>query len=247
MPGEISRPRTSTELGGDPRSLPGGWLRQLLPFLILLASALYLDARWDEIPDPWISHWNGDFVADGWSPKTPLHVYGILLLGLGNLLFVFAVQWGLLRWKSLSDDPEERRRQAAQLRLTALVCLAVEYLMAPIYAVAGLAPLAQSPGQARWLVATILVGTVVGSLLLLAWIILYLGREWKKLRAEMDEEEAEHWTAGIFYHDRDDPRLVVPKRLGVGYTFNFGRPAAWISLFLLLAVPLALIAYLFAR
>jgi uncharacterized membrane protein len=34
------------------------------------------------------------------------------------------------------------------------------------------------------------------------------------------------WVLGMFYVDRDDPSLVVEKRFGVGYTLNYGRPAA---------------------
>ena len=34
------------------------------------------------------------------------------------------------------------------------------------------------------------------------------------------------WHAGIFYVDREDPALFVPKRIGIGYTFNFGNPRA---------------------
>jgi uncharacterized membrane protein len=40
----------------------------------------------------------------------------------------------------------------------------------------------------------------------------------------------------------DDPRLIVPKRLGIGWTFNFAKPSAWFILALLLLGPLALVA-----
>jgi uncharacterized membrane protein len=39
-----------------------------------------------------------------------------------------------------------------------------------------------------------------------------------------------HWR-GIFYCNPDDPRLVVPKRFGIGRTLNYGRPLAWIFTF----------------
>jgi uncharacterized membrane protein len=35
---------------------------------------------------------------------------------------------------------------------------------------------------------------------------------------------------------------VVPKRWGVGWTFNFARPVAWLLLAVLLLFPLALAA-----
>jgi uncharacterized membrane protein len=44
-----------------------------------------------------------------------------------------------------------------------------------------------------------------------------------------------------------DPRLVVPKRWGIGWTFNFARPVAWVILGLLLLGPLALVGALVIR
>ena len=52
---------------------------------------------------------------------------------------------------------------------------------------------------------------------------------------------AERWRAGgLFYYAPEDPAVFVPKRLGVGLTLNFARPAAW--LFLAAAVGLPLLA-----
>lgn len=38
------------------------------------------------------------------------------------------------------------------------------------------------------------------------------------------------WFAGVLYFNRDDKRVVVPKRygLGIGRTLNFAHPVAWI-------------------
>src|SRR6266851_3405956 len=47
------------------------------------------------------------------------------------------------------------------------------------------------------------------------------------------------WVAGVFYVNRNDPRLLVEKRSGLGTTFNFAHPIAWwltAGLFVLLGV-----------
>ena len=38
----------------------------------------------------------------------------------------------------------------------------------------------------------------------------------------------EHWKAGIFYWNKDDASLILPKRFGIGWTMNWARPAAWL-------------------
>ncbi|MFJ3821310.1 DUF5808 domain-containing protein [Streptomyces nodosus] len=43
----------------------------------------------------------------------------------------------------------------------------------------------------------------------------------------MNPNDDRHWF-GIFYFNRDDPRLAVPKRYGWGRTLNYGRPMAWV-------------------
>ena len=49
-----------------------------------------------------------------------------------------------------------------------------------------------------------------------------------------------HWRLGIFYFNRQDPRLLVPKRRGFGWTLNFAHVTAWAIIgiiVLLLVVP----------
>ena len=53
----------------------------------------------------------------------------------------------------------------------------------------------------------------------------------KRLDASGDiiADNDEHWKAGIFYWNKDDASLILPKRFGVGWTMNWARPAAWLS------------------
>jgi len=53
-------------------------------------------------------------------------------------------------------------------------------------------------------------------------------------------ENNEHYVWGIFYVNPQDSRIWLPKRIGIGWSLNFGRPAGWLMLVLLLA-PLLLI------
>ena len=47
----------------------------------------------------------------------------------------------------------------------------------------------------------------------------------------------QYWVGGVFYVNPNDPRLLVEKRFGVGWTFNFARPIGWWLLIALLALP----------
>jgi uncharacterized membrane protein len=53
-----------------------------------------------------------------------------------------------------------------------------------------------------------------------------------------------NYRCGIFYFNPEDDRVVVPKRLGWGLTFNFARRASWLIMALLLAPAILLPLFL---
>ncbi|WP_183575395.1 DUF5808 domain-containing protein [Mucilaginibacter sp. X5P1] len=40
---------------------------------------------------------------------------------------------------------------------------------------------------------------------------------------EFDKNNYELWKWGIFYYNPNDPNVMVEKRSGLGWTFNFGH------------------------
>jgi uncharacterized membrane protein len=49
--------------------------------------------------------------------------------------------------------------------------------------------------------------------------------------AERDDDSS--WRGGIFYVNGDDPAVFVPKRIGIGWTINFGNPKTVAGVFVL--------------
>lgn len=66
----------------------------------------------------------------------------------------------------------------------------------------------------------------------------------RRATVEDVDDDDRHWLAGTIYFNRDDHRLLVPKRLGFGYgrTLNLARPTSW--LIILAPLVLALLIYL---
>jgi uncharacterized membrane protein len=56
-------------------------------------------------------------------------------------------------------------------------------------------------------------------------------------------ENPESWNRFGRYHCENDPRLVVPKRLGFGWTLNWAHPLAWPMVVLVVAVVAALLLF----
>jgi len=183
--------------------------------LALLAASL-----WPRLPDPLPTHWTFDHRPDGWTPKStvPWLMFG-LPAGVWGLLFVvggFAVP----------SDPAlaaVQRRAMAPLRGLLVLAICVLLSLTVLLPVWG-------PGV-FWPV-------LLAFLLLLATGIALMARVYKR---EMPKEYMAHYKWGLFYVNPEDERLMVPKLLGIGWTFNFARPAAWWILGLLLLLPLAVL------
>ena len=58
----------------------------------------------------------------------------------------------------------------------------------------------------------------------------------------LDYDDDERWHLGVFYVDREDPSVVVPRRFGVGWAMNWGNPRSWGLVALLVAAVAAFVA-----
>jgi len=63
---------------------------------------------------------------------------------------------------------------------------------------------------------------------------------------ELSFDDDEHWKLGIFYWNKDDASVFLPKRFGFGWTVNLARPATWAIIAGLIAVTVIFVAISFA-
>jgi uncharacterized membrane protein len=82
-------------------------------------------------------------------------------------------------------------------------------------------------------IAGVVIATTAGLAGVVATVAYVARTPPDRTRAQRD-----HWR-GVIYVNREDPALFVPKRFGIGWTLNFGRPASWIVLGAPVAVVIA--------
>ncbi|WMT50596.1 MAG: DUF1648 domain-containing protein [Ferroplasma sp.] len=58
-------------------------------------------------------------------------------------------------------------------------------------------------------------------------------------------DDDKYWKGGVIYVNRNDGRILVPKRFGVGFTFNMGHPAGIAILAALIAIPAIILILIF--
>ena len=211
---------------------PSVWLRWASPLVLATASAvLYLN--WDRIPDRWAIHWGVHGRPDGWAVKSPFWVFVPMLFGL-TLWLVMEIAATIT---AASIRRNAKLHPAAQAVLTVvnvdfihIVALGIAFMTGgmavwlPLY-----------PPETSGAVVSYALGTVIGS------IVFGMVRAMKLVRylKHRGVPGLEGWN-GVIYQNPNDPRLMVPKISGLGYTFNFAHPWAWPLLILILAVPIAI-------
>lgn len=232
------------ELAPRAAHLPGGWLLQAGPFAILGAVAIYLHAHWDQIPEIFPVHWGIDGQPNGWSGRTPIGVYGPLIVGGAIVAGLSLITYGVLyeaRVVRVPGAPSHGRDFPHQV---GYFLAGMEYYLAIVLSFVAMTPLLGAPH----------IGLVLGSSIALIVIVFVAAHHLNQVRAREIEPSIfhaeggvfgdgtldEHWKWGVFYYNPDDPALLVEKRFGIGYTMNFARSLAWIILGLTLLAPIAL-------
>ncbi|WP_422934213.1 DUF1648 domain-containing protein [Sinomonas sp. P47F7] len=207
-------------LAPAPPRVPLGWF--VAGAAVLAAAALWGAAVYPAFPGQVAVHWNAAGTADRFVEKSLPGVLGLPLLGLvfdaAVLLLALAV-----RRTPVVEDPE----RGGRLVRTVLGLLGqIAFLCSGLLALAG--PLSWSGSSSARLVPAVAAGAGV---LMLVAVVVRLVRLGAPARGPAGTDKGSDrpdtdrlWKAGVFYVNRDDPSVLVPKRFGVGWTFNFGSP-----------------------
>jgi uncharacterized membrane protein len=223
-------PATIREADLGPRAgLPGGLAAQLGPFLILLASAIYVGLHWDGIPARFPTHWNLAGKPDGWTAKSVGGVFRGLGAGVLACTMMWFTQYAVLHWTRLprvTGTEGEQSRRARRINLIAT--LAGEYLVALL--VSWTAVVAMFAGEGARPRLPLAFRVAPFALLLSGGVLIRVVR--RSVAAEGppvgDTTPDSRWIFGRLYVNRADPTLFVEKRTGLGYTLNLGNPWAWL-------------------
>jgi uncharacterized membrane protein len=172
------------------------------------------------------THWNAAGQVNGWTLKDQLHW---VLFGVPLAFYAVFFAIGSIASR-LTKDPVKARLQSFQ-PLRGLMVLGVCVVMGATLLIPTLGP-------------GVMQGAVAFLLLCLFTGIFLLARDAARLLK--DAPDASNYRWGVFYSNPQDPRLWVEKRIGIGWTLNYGRSAAWwITALILLPVVIVLGGVLF--
>jgi uncharacterized membrane protein len=217
------------------RALPWGWYAASLA--VIAASIVAALAQYPSLPAVVPTHFGINMEPDAWSPKSLGLVLAVPLVNLGTLPLMFATGVAVVRAK-LQIDPQRPALSFAQHRVyRRLMGHALGFLtlaLAVMMALVGL-PIVFPGFKAPFWLLLLLALLPIAALIA---VVVYAGQGGCKLKPKLAEEgepapagkssvpgrgDDRHWALGMFYHNREDPAILVEDRFGSNLGFNYAR------------------------
>ena len=202
--------------------------------IVLITLALGL-ALYPSTPDLVPTHIDFAGNVNQWTPKGPaLIAFPLLVEVFMAACFIFS-HWMTIRSKKDVDPARPAISAYAYGAFARAECILLLVGGSMLTAVLGIVMILMMTEFLSMLVTMVLiiVATLVFVGATIAFSIVY-GQSGSRLVKRLEEngdiiaDNDEHWKAGIFYWNKGDASLILPKRFGVGWTMNWARPAAWV-------------------
>ena len=202
--------------------------------IVLITLALGL-ALYPSTPDLVPTHIDFAGNVNQWTPKGPaLIAFPLLVEVFMAACFIFS-HWMTIRSKKDVDPARPAISAYAYGAFARAECILLLVSGSVLTAVLGIVMILMMTETLSMLVTMVLiiVATLVFVGAMIALSVVY-GQSGSRLVKRLEEnggiiaDNDEHWKAGIFYWNKGDASLILPKRFGVGWTMNWARPAAWL-------------------
>ncbi len=240
-----------TSLRTEPVRFP--WLWAAPAVLLCAVTAVLGVVRYPDLPPTLVTHWDLSGTPDRTTATSVGSAFALVFVQVAMTVLLVGLMWASIRFRPDLDAaaPKVSAHQyrgfllataKAVLVLAALVDVSMLVISWQMWGGGGQLP-------AGVVILPILVGTavVIGS-------AIRTGQSGSRLPADgaagagtaeedtgvVQRDDDRYWPVASFYVNRDDPAMFVPKRLGVGWTVNFGNPKGIALCAAILLAPLLL-------
>lgn len=227
----------------EPLSIKYYWIYGIIILITLLLTLVF----YKDLPHTFATHFNGKGIADGFAVKGTLNGYlGVLSLPLTQIgmtiMFIFLHRYTISSKKIINSGTakgtlEQQNKFRRYVGLFLYVMGLETIIMFFAMQIAILKGLEIKLIVGVFGVLTSLIGIIgVG-------ILIYIGQGGKNIKVKDEGEiiyrdDDRFYKIGLFYYNKQDPAIMIQKRVGIGYDLNYGNP---ISKILAIVVGIILI------
>ena len=241
----VAEVRAASLVARDDR-IPGGTAALVGPFIIVALAAFLVAANWNDVPETLPSFRRGSRES---VEKSVASVFGPFAF-VAALLVAFTLQTVLLvrRTRQIAVAGPSFEAEVRFKRRTAQHSLVASYLMAAgpswfaVNRALGRGSASTGSGSVELLWLAAVLASAVG---VTVWMI-RSGQGGQRSVPDAaapagDRTPDAAWPGGLFYFNPADPSVFVERRMGVGWSPNFGNPWAWLVMGCGIGLPLLVV------
>ena len=225
-----------------PKPISLAWNLAYIP--VVAAMVTFALLNYDKFPDMVPMHIDFNGTVTNLVPKTLGTVmFPAMMAAFMGVVFTGA-HWGILRSKKPIDPEAPASSALAYGRFARTTSIVMFVGGLGISVATGVLFFASSLGGVPMTAATIgMMVVAIGFVAAFMFVSVRLGQSGGRIAGDVSGEggsiprdDDAFWPLGIFYVNRNDPSIFVPKRFGVGWTLNLGNVGTWVVLALFVLV-----------
>jgi uncharacterized membrane protein len=231
------------------QSVPWWW--EILPLGIIAVTAIILVTNYAAAPAIIPIHWDANGQANGFADKSIGSYYQMVWTQLGLWVLLTALT-ATLRSTRIGNGTSAgtATMRLALARFLFLVKTAVLALLGGIAVITTINAVRGTPSTMIVLLLPFVLVIVLA--IAVGVIFVRIGQSgWRVNRAAKpipgDGTPDDKWIGGIVYFNRNDPALLVERRVGFGTTLNMAHPVSWVILLVLIGVPVGISLFVALR
>jgi uncharacterized membrane protein len=225
-------------------ALPG----VIIILIIFLTGIFY----YPHIPLIFPTHFGASGLPDAYSRKTVLSVFLVPIIGAVITAFIILLAYAISRTSIREDMGVKHAGQRTVIfrhRMVLLISIIPVFINITF---------ALSSFEEWELIHNLNIAILISPVLALVVVIMIVsfttGQGGSNIRIRGNNEteiskeplrdtsdDDRYWKGGVIYINRNDGRILVPKRFGVGFTFNMGNPVAIAIFAIIIAIPVSVI------
>lgn len=211
----------------------------IIPSVVIIALTAYIGATaYPGLPAQIPTHFGTNGQPDRFSPKTPLNAFLMVYIQAGVTAMLILVGIAISRTRQELDvtRPTATSIQQEKFRMYTMEAL---FLLTAFVNVTMLGSSLSIWGliSRSDLLPLILAPTLIGAAIMIVGLM-RIGQMGSRIHVPEHDEHTDttvvnrnddkYWKGGALYYNPGDSSVLVGKRFGVGWTFNFAHPVTWI-------------------
>lgn len=189
-------------------------------------SFLYVLVSYKDMPDIIITHWGSGGKPDGFAKKNIIDVFFVNGLDI-SLVLLFAVMGiGSISGNTYIDTENLEVNRKKAIKYLNGIGYSFFALTLSMQSITTTTPIfmVQEKNIPMWLTIGVCILPIFISAAMIYYYLMLSSLKPKSRNIYTVENDDEKWIYGFIYYNKEDPKLMVEKRLGAGWSMNMAHP-----------------------